>query len=374
MHWIGIELDKPVGDNDGSWGGARRFQCRSGHGLFVHPSAVLRIMPEPAQYRLYRGASFTIPFILLLIALLPPLSALLFPDPDQEDFAARYAQQTVVLSKVLNESSIIFDSTTTLTHTFDLGHINLPWYDNNVRVQTEARELALGVRNLSEAATLYFTQCQSVTSHNLHRNRALQTRLNAIIDTRRSLSLVLARVTNHFFGFPPSEHEEDFEANLRDHQTKVLHEAQILHELDSSLRVNLDKTSIQLRSVLDLIHPAFSTHIYYTEDPWQVKLRLIARFFGVYGGRSAKSNVSGDDMLAQLDQLEKFEEQLIALQLKINIIESPTQLLAATSRELVRMLDRGTTAMQLSPWLLDSQLRVVEDANRRMQLKPSFSL
>lgn len=202
--------------------------------------------------------------------------------------------------------------------------MGLPRYDNNARIQIERRELSLRIHDLSEAATIYFAQCQSMTSHNFHQNKALQTRLHATIKTRESLGLELARASRYLFGFPQLEDEECFENNLRDYQAKILDEAQILHKLDSFLRANLRLASVQVTSVLELIISALSTHVYYTEDPWQEKLRLIARVFGVHGRRSVESTVSHHDMLAQLRQLEKFKEQLADLQIMINIIDSPT--------------------------------------------------
>ncbi|KAK5857066.1 hypothetical protein PBY51_010333 [Eleginops maclovinus] len=41
--WLGIELDKPSGKNDGSVGGVRYFSCPSKHGVFAPPSRVQRI-------------------------------------------------------------------------------------------------------------------------------------------------------------------------------------------------------------------------------------------------------------------------------------------------------------------------------------------
>lgn len=38
--WVGIELDSPVGKNDGSVQGVHYFQCPDSHGLFVKPDAV----------------------------------------------------------------------------------------------------------------------------------------------------------------------------------------------------------------------------------------------------------------------------------------------------------------------------------------------
>ncbi|XP_074635396.1 CAP-Gly domain-containing linker protein 3-like isoform X3 [Acropora palmata] len=40
--WLGIELDQPVGKNDGSVSGIRYFDCKPSHGVFAPPSKVTR--------------------------------------------------------------------------------------------------------------------------------------------------------------------------------------------------------------------------------------------------------------------------------------------------------------------------------------------
>jgi len=46
-HYLGIELDDPIGENDGSLDGTQYFQCEPNHGVFVRPDAVLLIEESP---------------------------------------------------------------------------------------------------------------------------------------------------------------------------------------------------------------------------------------------------------------------------------------------------------------------------------------
>lgn len=49
--WAGLELDSPVGKNDGSIHGRAYFRCRNNHGLFVRPSVCKVLLPEsPGQH------------------------------------------------------------------------------------------------------------------------------------------------------------------------------------------------------------------------------------------------------------------------------------------------------------------------------------
>lgn len=45
--WVGIELDEPLGKNDGSVKGKSYFTCKPSHGIFLRPGAVKKL-EEPA--------------------------------------------------------------------------------------------------------------------------------------------------------------------------------------------------------------------------------------------------------------------------------------------------------------------------------------
>jgi dynactin 1 len=45
--WIGLELEDDSGKNDGSVQDQRYFTCAPGHGMFVRPDAIARILEAP---------------------------------------------------------------------------------------------------------------------------------------------------------------------------------------------------------------------------------------------------------------------------------------------------------------------------------------
>ena len=44
--WVGIELNEPVGKNDGTVQGVKYFTCKPNHGMFIRPSQV-KVISEP---------------------------------------------------------------------------------------------------------------------------------------------------------------------------------------------------------------------------------------------------------------------------------------------------------------------------------------
>ncbi|ORY08279.1 hypothetical protein K493DRAFT_170512, partial [Basidiobolus meristosporus CBS 931.73] len=47
--WIGVELDEPLGKNDGIVGGKVYFKCRPKHGMFVRASQLKSLNGTPAR-------------------------------------------------------------------------------------------------------------------------------------------------------------------------------------------------------------------------------------------------------------------------------------------------------------------------------------
>ncbi len=45
--WLGVEFDDAVGKNDGTVQGERYFECKTGHGMFIRPAVVGKILEEP---------------------------------------------------------------------------------------------------------------------------------------------------------------------------------------------------------------------------------------------------------------------------------------------------------------------------------------
>ncbi|KAF2096387.1 hypothetical protein NA57DRAFT_58305 [Rhizodiscina lignyota] len=46
--WVGVEFEDSSGKNDGSVQGERYFDCEPGHGMFLRPSSIVRIVQQPA--------------------------------------------------------------------------------------------------------------------------------------------------------------------------------------------------------------------------------------------------------------------------------------------------------------------------------------
>lgn len=47
--WIGLELNEATGKNDGSVQGERYFDCEPGYGMFVRPTVVGKVVPNPPR-------------------------------------------------------------------------------------------------------------------------------------------------------------------------------------------------------------------------------------------------------------------------------------------------------------------------------------
>lgn len=45
--WVGVEFDDAVGKNDGAVEGQRYFECKPGHGIFIRPAVIGKILEEP---------------------------------------------------------------------------------------------------------------------------------------------------------------------------------------------------------------------------------------------------------------------------------------------------------------------------------------
>ena len=54
--WVGVELNEPVGKNDGSVQGVEYFTCKPNHGLFIRMSQVKVISEPTVRYRTSRTA------------------------------------------------------------------------------------------------------------------------------------------------------------------------------------------------------------------------------------------------------------------------------------------------------------------------------
>lgn len=50
--WLGVELDRPRGNNDGSKGGVEYFKCKPNHGVFVLPSKVKKLIERDSSFDL----------------------------------------------------------------------------------------------------------------------------------------------------------------------------------------------------------------------------------------------------------------------------------------------------------------------------------